>query len=299
MATGTDDRRATQPGTETFWLRQGAALTRHRYTAVMSKIPMLVFIVPLAAMGAEGPIQDNSFLVEEAYNQEDGIVQHIHAYQRFRQSRDWIYTFTQEWPVGGRKHQFSYTVPAAHVGEFASGSGVGDVALNYRYQLVGDGEARLAISPRFSLIAPTGNEARGRGLGATSYQMQVPLSIVLAPAIAAHANAGYTWTPRARDADGNRANLGAWSAGQSFVWLATRRVNVMLEAIYTRSEEVAGVGRTSTVKSAFVSPGVRWSYEFASGLQIVPGIALPIGVGPSRHEKSVFIYFSFEHPFRK
>ena len=265
----------------------------------MSKIPVLVLIAPLAAMGAEGPIQDNSFLVEEAYNQEDGVVQHINTYQRFRQSRDWIYTFTQEWPLGGLKHQFSYTVPAAHISEFGSGSGAGDVSLNYRYQLVGDGEAKLAISPRFSLIAPTGNEARGRGPGATSYQMQIPLSVVLAPAIVAHTNAGYTWTPKAKDADGNRANLTAWSAGQSFVWLATRRVNLMLEAIYTRSEEVAGTGRTTTVKSAFISPGLRWSCDFASGLQIVPGIAVPIGVGPSRREKSVFLYLSFEHPFRK
>jgi hypothetical protein len=53
------------------------------------------------------------------------------------------------------------------------------------------------------------------------------------------------------------------------------------------------------VRSAFVSPGVRWSYDFESGLQIVPGIAFPIGVGPSRREKSVFLYLSFEHPFRK
>ena len=58
-------------------------------------------------------------------------------------------------------------------------------------------------------------------------------------------------------------------------------------------------GPTGIVKSAYVSPGVRWSYDFDSGLQIVPGIAFPIGVGPSRHEKSVFLYLSFEHPFKK
>ena len=28
------------------------------------------------------PIQDNSFLVEEAYNQERGVVQHINTFQR-------------------------------------------------------------------------------------------------------------------------------------------------------------------------------------------------------------------------
>jgi len=44
---------------------------------------------------------------------------------------------------------------------------------------------------------------------------------------------------------------------------------------------------------------VRWSYDFDWGLQIVPGVAFPMGVGPSRHEKSVFLYLSFEHPFKK
>ncbi|MGZ5584494.1 MAG: transporter, partial [Usitatibacter sp.] len=244
---------------------------------------------------SSGPLQDNSFLIEEAYNQEEGVVQHINTFQRFRESKDWIYTFTQEWPVGGITHQFSYTIPVVRPGDGTSG--IGDIALNYRYQLLGDGEAKVAIAPRFSVIAPSGDEKKGRGLGATSYQANIPLSVVLAPTLVAHTNAGYTWTPRARDGDGNKADLRAWNVGQSFVWLASQRVNLMLEAIYTRGQEVAGAGATNTVKAAYVSPGVRWSYDFASGLQIVPGIAFPIGVGPSRHEKSVFLYLSFEHPF--
>jgi hypothetical protein len=87
--------------------------------------------------------------------------------------------------------------------------------------------------------------------------------------------------------------------GQSFIWLASHRFNVMLEAIYTRGQEVAGPTSTATTKTAFISPGVRWSYDFDSGLQIVPGIAFPIGVGPSRHDRAVFLYLSFEHPFTK
>ncbi len=265
-----------------------------------SRSLLALLALPLAVLADDKPIQDNSFLVEEAYNQEEGVVQHINTFQRFRESRDWIYTFTQEWPVGGLAHQLSYTIPAVRIADSpGSSSGIGDVALNYRYQLVGNGDAPLAISPRFTVLFPTGDEKKGRGLGATGYQAQIPASVVLAPALVAHSNVGYTWTPRARDADGNRANLGGWNVGQSFIWLANPRLNFMLEAVYARGQEVAGAGRTSTVKSAFVSPGVRWSYDFPSGLQIVPGIAFPIGVGPSRHEKSVFVYLSFEHPFLK
>jgi hypothetical protein len=238
--------------------------------------------------------------MEEAYNQEDGVVQHINTFQRYRNTRDWIYTFTQEWPVGGLKHQFSYTVPVVRIADSPDRrSGIGDIALNYRYQLLGDGEAKVAIAPRFSVLVPSGKEEQGRGFGATSYQTNTAMSVVLSPALVTHSNVGFTWTPKAKDADANKADLKAWNVGQSLIWLAMQRVNFIVEATYTRGQEVAGAGTTSTVKTAYVSPGVRWSHDFASGLQIVPGIAFPIGVGPSRHEKAVFLYLSFEHPFKK
>ena len=260
----------------------------------------LLFAVSLAAHAAEGPIQDNSFLIEEAYNQEEGVVQHINTFQRLRGSGDWIYTFTQEWPIGSIKHQFSYTVPVTRIGDSPDRhSGLGDIALNYRYQLVGDGEAKVAMAPRFSVIVPSGDENQGRGLGGTGYQANVPLSVVLSPTLVAHTNAGYTWTSKAKDGDGNKADLSAWNVGQSFIWLAHQRFNVMLEAIYSRAEVIAGAGRKDTVSAAFVSPGIRWSYDFESGLQIVPGIAFPIGVGASRHQNAVFFYLSFEHPFKR
>ena len=44
----------------------------------------------------ENPIQDNSFLAEEAYNQEPGVVQHIQTFMRMWNSKTWTYSFTQE-----------------------------------------------------------------------------------------------------------------------------------------------------------------------------------------------------------
>ena len=43
-------------------------------------------VLPAAARAAEepAPIQDNSFLIEEAYNQEAGVVQHIQTFSRAR-----------------------------------------------------------------------------------------------------------------------------------------------------------------------------------------------------------------------
>ncbi|HEX2779014.1 MAG TPA: hypothetical protein VHM30_05930, partial [Gemmatimonadaceae bacterium] len=84
----------------------------------------------------------------------------------------------------------------------------------------------------------------------------------------------------------------------SVIWLATQRVNLMLEAAWSRVESPRGDGEVSRDSQLLVSPGVRWSYDFPSGLQIVPGLAFPMAVGPERGSGWLFLYLSFEHPFR-
>jgi hypothetical protein len=63
-------------------------------------------------------IEDNSFLIEEAYNQDPGVIQHISSFQYLKQNT-WIYTFTDEWPVPGMKHQLSMTLPVIRNGIFS------------------------------------------------------------------------------------------------------------------------------------------------------------------------------------
>ena len=41
------------------------------------------------------------------------------------------------------------------------------------------------------------------------------------------------------------------------------------------------------------------AWNLRNGLQIVPGLAMPIGLGPSRGDNALFLYLSFEHPFRR
>lgn len=81
-------------------------------------------------------IEDNSFLIEEAYNQEYGVIQHIQSFQYYLKSKQWAYTFVQEWPVPGQTHQFSYNIPVFRLTDDGYRTGLGDVQLNYRYQLV-------------------------------------------------------------------------------------------------------------------------------------------------------------------
>ena len=216
-------------------------------------IVSLLFALPTLA--AEPlPIQDNSFLIEEAYNQESGVVQHIFTFLRSRDG-SYVSTFTQEWPVHGLAHQLSYTLPVQRTG--------GDALLNYRYQLAGDGNARLAIAPRLSLM-----KRRSGGYG---FDANLPVSVAVSDRFVTHWNAGATKIDHTT----------SWFAGASAIAAPLPKVHLMLETRYD--------GKVLTV-----SPGVRWAHDVGK-LQVVPGIAMPIGSDRSR---AVFAYLSLEHPFR-
>ena len=105
----------------------------------------LIAVTCAEALGQNRParpfeIADNSFLVEEAFNQEAGIFQNIFVFRRAH-GGEWGLEFTQEWPMGTQVHQFSYTIPVAD-------ESLGNVALNYRWQARMEDEAGPAFSPR-------------------------------------------------------------------------------------------------------------------------------------------------------
>src|SRR5947209_6128916 len=111
-----------------------------RTEAPMPQFLIVLFLLTATAFAQSGPIQDNSFLAEEAYNQEAGIVQHINTFTR-QSDGTWAYTFTQEWPVPHHeRHQLSFTL--ANLNNGSGGAGWGDTLLNYRYQLIGNGDSR-------------------------------------------------------------------------------------------------------------------------------------------------------------
>src|SRR5687768_16892011 len=142
------------------------------------KIQIVMAALALAATAvtaqeAPPPIEDNSFLIEEAYNQERGIVQHVSTFSRAKGSAGWVYEFAQEWPLAGQKHQVSYTVPLARNDDrLAPRTGVGDIALNYRYQI--GGANAFALAPSLTLVLPTGDSRRALGAGGTGFEIKLP-----------------------------------------------------------------------------------------------------------------------------
>lgn len=257
----------------------------------MSTVALLVTVTSQLA----GQIQDNSFLVEEAYNQEAGVVQHIGNFARA--GEDWVFSFTQEWPLGGIQHQLGFTIPFLNTE--GRGTGFGDLAINYRYQLAGNPEAAVVAAPRLSLLFPTGSEAAGRGRGGAGIQVNLPLTLVLSRALVSHWNAGATLTPSASNAAGDQATTHGFNLGGSVIWLARPRFNLLLESVWYEVREVVSEGKVDRASAWVVSPGMRAAFDFGD-LQVVPGAAYSIGIGfDGEDAEGLFLYLSFEHPFRR
>jgi len=89
------------------------------------------------------------------------------------------------------------------------------------------------------------------------------------------------------------------NAGASLVFLAKPNWNLLLESIWVRAESVLGRHRVQVGETFLVSPGVRYAWNLAGGLQVVAGLGVPIGVGPSHGQRSILFYLSFEHPMWK
>ncbi len=247
-------------------------------------------------------IRDNSFLVEEAYNQEAGVVQHIlttiytHDRDGGNDLDSWNFGFTQEWPLFSEKHQFSYSVPYVYEhGDGASVDGFGDVLLNYRYQAYYNETSLAAFAPRFSLVLPTGDEDRGLGEDTLGYQLNLPFSGAIGDRWFYHLNAGATLLPDAASATGR--DLWDYSLGASAIYAATRDVHFMLEWVgyWLDTEQSSGGFEHEFV--SLISPGVRKAFNFKNGSQLVAGVAAPVGLTDESPEYGVFLYLSFEHRF--
>ena len=242
-------------------------------------------------------IEDNSFLIEEAYNQEDRVVQHIFNGYYLSATKDMIYAFTQEWPMGTQTHQFSYTL--AYQSFNGRTSGFGDALLNYRYQLW-DEKDWCWIAPRLSIILPTGKSAEGLGNGVVGLQINLPASKRWTNEFVSHVNIGATILPNVEGltSGGNsvRKTLPTYSVGASGIYLASEQFNLMLELLYNYSASISESGSVKFSSGTIVSPGFRYAINVGK-LQIVPGFAIPITLTPTTRDLNVFAYLSLEHPF--
>ncbi|HEX9664027.1 MAG TPA: transporter [Candidatus Binatia bacterium] len=262
----------------------------------------------VTARGAEPrPIDgfsDYSFLIEEAYNQEQGEVQHTltAVYSNDFRRRGWSFNFEQEWWLFTEDHQVAFSIPFSHIREEGENQrGVGDVLIEYRYQLTEEGPNVPAVAPKFSLILPTGDRDKGTGNGVVGYEWSIAASKKVAPRLALHANLGLTYLPKVRVPldDGLRLSpkrsLVSYDVGASVVFALTSNFHTLLEWVGEFEQEIGDKGKKERVFKASLSPGIRAAVINKDGLQTVLGVGIPIGVSGPAENYGVFLYFSIEH----
>lgn len=280
-------------------------------------VQAVILVLALAAAGsAQTPsppsdrnrpfeILDNSFLVEEAFNQEAGIFQNIFGVLR-SSADEWEFAVTQEWPLGGQRHQFSYVLPfASTLAPSLAGAqrGLSDVLLNYRFQALEEGPGRPAFAPRFSLILPTGAEEDGLGAGTTGFQVNLPFSKQRGD-VYFHWNAGVTMLPgvysgqSALTREAEEVGLLTPHVSGSAIWRVRPMLNLMLEAIAEFEEGIEDVGTTSRTTVFTLSPGLRGGWNLGDH-QLIVGFAVPVSFADDDEDVGVFGYFSYELPFKR
>ena len=284
---GTVRVRARNERRMTIGARAAAKVLVKAAQAIVFLLAAAASVYAQAATRAAGAkpfeITDNSFLVEEAFNQEAGVFQNI--FGAMRSNGGWTSTFTQEWPLGSETHQFSYTAAFLDAGGHA---GFGDTLLNYRYQALVEGPGRPAFSPRLSLVIPSGDSDEGLGQGSWGLQMNLPFSKQRGDWYL-HWNAGVTWL----EDPGLTSPFIAGSA----IYRLRPMFNVMLESVASSNQTASALG-VARVATFTLSPGFRGGWNIGEK-QVVAGFALPVSWTAGTSDTGAFLYFSYELPFKK
>ena len=163
--------------------------------------------------------------------------------------------------------------------------------LNYRFQALEEGPGRPAFSPRASLIIPSGRPEDGAG--EAGLQINLPVSKQHGD-FHFNANGGFTWLPR-----GERADLTSPSLAGSVIYRVRPMFNLMLESVVTFAAADNAEGIVERARLFTISPGVRGGWNVAEDSQVILGFAVPVTFASGESSAGVFLYFSYELPFKK
>ncbi len=148
--------------------------------------------------------------------------------------------------------------------------GLGDLLLNYRRQVLYEGDHVPAFAPRLSLILPTGDEDAGLGSGSVGYQVMLPASKIVGNRMTLHGNAEVT----------------------SYVDVDGQQPTSYLD------QSVGDTGRIESETSYTVSPGARCAFNLSAGQLVLAAGAPILFADESVPDYGAYFYLSFEHRFR-
>ena len=92
-------------------------------------------------------------------------------------------------------------------------------------------------------------------------------------------------------------SLVSYNLGASAIVALSPRFDLLLEWIGVFEESINEQGRKDQDFSTVISPGVRAALVDRDKLQIVLGVAAPVGLTRPADDYAVFLYFSVEHNF--
>ena len=241
-------------------------------------------------------IEDNSFLLEEAYNQTWGAYQFIQTYQTFERSDTYAYSFQNEIPITDKVHQFSYVIPYQRAEGIEHGA-VGDITLNYRWQpLNKDG---FLLADRFGLIVPTGRVDKGAGAGVYGFEFMQAATLTVSDYWMSHWNFGFSVLPNAKtESITKRRTLTSFKTGASVIYSLKDNMDFVLEGLLESAQGLAEDG-TKVNETAFTfNPGLRYAIDYEwNEMQMVPGISFPVELLNTPHEHGILFYLSLEPKF--
>jgi len=248
-------------------------------------------------------IEDNSFLLDEAFNQDKGVMQFISNFSWSNlNSNCMVYSFTHEIPVVNNHHQASYTLQYNFNQPFGKThySGPGDLILSYSYMAAGKDD-RVMIIPQINLIVPTGDPAKGLGNGGFGGKLGLAITKRFSRTIVTHYNfsetmiyqADYLTTLQSESRKAEK-NIKVRTYAASVIWYPTSRLNLMFESVANHLSDTNANGSPLRTWQAIGNPGVRFAVDLHKAI-LVSGASFPFTVGgDSLDQPGVFIYLSLE-----
>lgn len=250
----------------------------------------IVLILALFSSSIWGKIEDNSFLLEEAFNQKEGEFQFIQKYQTDR-SGAIDYNLELEAPITNETHQFSFDISRSRP-EDISESSFSDLALNYRWQAFN--QNGILLAEKIGIVLPTGSVGKNTGQGAVGWNLLQAATISFSDVLMNHWNMGLTVFPEAESPGDDKTIMGL-NAGTSFVYLYRDDLNFLLEAVFETGESFGLDGEVSNEKSFYLNPGLRFARNFDfKQTQVVPGLSFPLEYTDSQVRPGILLYLSVE-----
>lgn len=244
---------------------------------------LLLFILLTGPVLAR--VEDNSFLLEEAYNQNPGEIQLIQRYQTFQHERP-EYGVEIEAPITDNTHQFSLAIGRQE--------NLSDLEVGYRFQAI-NVEGKM-LTEGLRIILPTGSLRNESDHGVVGYEWLQSATVVFNEKISNHWNLGVRVYPNAESpSTSDDRTLTNFIGGTSLVYYYQEDLNFLLEGLFESEEMIDDRGEIESEVRFTLNPGVRfaWNIDWQKS-QIVPGIAFPVVFNDEKTNPGVFFYFSWE-----